>query len=61
VTAIISLILNNRPIVGLAIRLATRLVANYIVSVVGVIGYTKVLRAVLILLIAWFKEFLAFI
>jgi hypothetical protein len=52
VTAIISLILNNRPIVGLAIRLATRLVANYIVSVVGVIGYTKVLRAVLILLIA---------
>jgi hypothetical protein len=35
-------------VVGLAIRLVARLVA----SIVGVIGYTGVLRAVLILLIA---------
>jgi hypothetical protein len=40
------------PIVGLAIRLTTRIVASYIAGVVGVIGYTRVLRAIPVLLIA---------
>ena len=41
----------------LAIRLVSRLAAGDI----GVVDYTRVLRAVLILLIAKFKGFLAFI
>jgi len=46
-------------IVGLAARLATKLMAGYIVGAVGVIDYTRVLRAVCKVLIVWFREFLA--
>ena len=44
--------LSNRPVAGLAIRLAARLVASSIANAVGVTGYTRALQAVLILLIA---------
>jgi hypothetical protein len=39
--------------------LATRLMAGYIASAIGVIDCTRVLWAVLKVLIVWFKEFLA--
>ncbi len=48
-----------RPVVGLATRLAARLIVGYIASAVEVIDYTRPLRAVLRVLIVWFKEFLA--
>jgi hypothetical protein len=53
--------MNVWPIVGLATRLVTRLAARCIASTVGVAGCPRVLRAVLTLLIVWFKGFLAFI
>ena len=40
----------TRPTAGLAIRLPVRLAIGYIASAIGVIGYTRALRAVLILL-----------
>ena len=43
--------LSDRPVAGLAVQLATRLAASSIASIVGVIGYPRVLQAVLILLI----------
>ena len=45
--------------VGLAVRLATILVVGYITSAIGVVDRAGALRAVLIVLIVWFKEFLA--
>ena len=46
------------PVVWLAVQLATRLVVET-VSTIGVAGYTRVLQAVLIALVVWFKVFLA--
>jgi len=46
-------------VVGLAARLATKLMAGCAASAVGVAGYAGALRAVLVALIVWFKEFLA--
>jgi hypothetical protein len=48
-----------RPIVGLAARLAAGLTAGCIAGAVGVIDCARALRAVLRVLIVWFKEFLA--
>ena len=45
-----------RPAVGLAARLAAKLVAGY---TIGVTDYTGALRAVYVLLIVGFKGFLA--
>ena len=43
----------------LATRLAARLVVDCIVEDIGVVDYARALRAILIELIVWFKEFLA--
>ena len=47
--------------VGLAVQLAAGSTAGRIVRAVGVIARIGALLAVLILLIVWFKGFLAFI
>ena len=47
------------PAVGLAARLAAELTAGCAAGAVGVAGYIRVLRAVLVALVVWFKEFLA--
>jgi len=46
-------------VVGLAARLAAKLTVGYTASTIGVADYVGALWAVLIALIAWFKEFLA--
>ena len=43
----------------LAAQLAARLVVGYIVEDIEVINCARVLQAVLIELVVWFKEFLA--
>jgi len=48
-----------RPAAGLAARLATKLTAGCIAGAVGVTNYARALRAILIALMVWFKEFLA--
>jgi len=45
--------------VGLATRLAAKLTAGCMAGAIGVANYARALRAVLIALIVWFKEFLA--
>jgi len=47
------------PAAGLAARLAAKLTAGYTASAVEVANYARALRAVLVALIVWFKEFLA--
>jgi len=49
----------RRPIVGLAAWLAAKLIVGYIASAIEVIDRAKVLRAVFIVFIVWFREFLA--
>jgi len=44
---------------GLAVRLAAKLAVGCTGSTIGVADYTRVLQAILILLIVWFKGFLA--
>jgi len=48
-----------RPTVGLAARLAAKLTVGYTAGAVGVADRARVLRAVCIVLIVWFGEFLA--
>ena len=48
-----------RPIVGLAVWLAARLAAGGTAGAVEVADCARVPRAVLIMLVVWFKEFFA--
>ena len=47
----------TRPTVGLAAQLAARLAAGSTARATGVIDYARVLQAILIVLVVWFKEF----
>ena len=47
----------TRPIAGLTAQLAVRLAASGTARAAGVIDYARVLWAVLIALVVWFKEF----
>ena len=49
----------TRPTAGLAAQLATKLTAGCTAGAVGVVDRARVLQAVFIVLIVWFKEFLA--
>ena len=48
-----------KPAVGLAIQLAAKFTAGYTAGTIGVIDRAGVLRAVCVVLIVWFREFLA--
>jgi len=48
-----------RPAVGLAARLAAKLMAGCAAGAIGVADYAGVLRAIYIVLMVWFREFLA--
>jgi len=47
------------PVVGLAVRLATKLMVGCTAGAIGVADRARVLRAVCKVLIVWFREFLA--
>ena len=47
----------TKPTVRLAMRLAAKLAVGCIFRAVGVINHAKVLWAVFIIFIVWFKEF----
>jgi hypothetical protein len=49
---------NAGPAVGVAARLAAGLTIGYTAGVIGIAGRTGALRAVLVVLTAWFKRFL---
>ena len=48
-----------RPAVGLAVQLAAKLTAGCTAGAIGVADRARVLRAVYVVLVVWFREFLA--